>query len=200
MKNMMILFLAVVLLASQAFAFTLQVQDTEVKPGTKAKVSINAAGATDLGAMDLKMTYDPKVLKFSGAETGKLSTNGIVESSSHADGTATLSFADTQGISSDGEVIKVSFDVVGSPGSSAEVSLEARAYGLDLKDMQVELKKGTVSVTEAAKEPEEPAEEAAQGGNNNMVWILIIGAVLVLLGLGAVLLIVGVLAAKKKKK
>lgn len=198
MKNRMIVFLAVVLLAAQAFAFTLQVQDTQTSQGTKAKVSINAAGATDLGAMDLKMTYDPKVLKFSGAETGKISSNGIVESGSNADGTATLSFADSQGISTDGTVLVVTFDVIGGPGSSTDVSLEARAYGLDLKDMPVELKKGTVKVTEAT-EPTEPAPESPQGGNN-MIWILIIGVVLVLLGLGAVLLIVGVLAAKKKKK
>jgi hypothetical protein len=194
MKQKIFVFLAVIMLAFQAGALTLQVQDTEAKQGAKVIVSINAAGATDLGAIDLKVSYDPKVLKFSGAETGRLSTNGMVESSSKTEGTATLSFADTKGISSDGEVIKVSFDVIGAPGSSTEVSLEARAYGADLKDMPAEVKKGTVSVT-----AESSGDTQVKDGNN-MMWILIIGAVLLLVGGGAVLLLFIALAAKKKKK
>jgi hypothetical protein len=196
MKHKIYIFLAVLLLAFQAGALTLQVQDTEAKQGAKAIVSINAEGATDLGAIDLKVSYDPKVLKFSGAETGKLSTNGMVESSSRTDGTATLSFADAKGISSDGEVLKISFDVIGGPGSSTDVSLEARAYGLDLKDMPAETRKGIVAVLEEG-EPLTPVEPS---GGNNMMWIVIIGGVLLLLGGGAILLLVIAVAAKKKKK
>ena len=202
MKYKILIFLTVLLLAFQASALTLQVQDTQAKQGAKVIVPINAAGATDLGAIDLKVSYDPKVLKFSGAETGKLSTNGMVESSSNADGTATLSFADTAGISSDGEVLKVSFDVIGAPGSSSDVSLEARAYGLDLKDMPAEVTKGTVSVTADNTADTKAIEEtpAHPSGNNSMMWILIIGGVLLLLGGGAILLLVIGIAAKKKKK
>ena len=202
MKQKIFVFLAVLLLAFQAGALTLQVQDTQAKQGAKVVVSINAAGATDLGAIDLKVSYDPKVLKFSGAETGKLSTNGMVESSSKTDGTATLSFVDTKGISSDGEVLKVSFDVIGAPGSSTDVSLEARAYGLDLKDMPAEVTKGTVSVTADNTADTKAIEEtpAPPSGNNSMMWILIIGGVLLLLGGGAILLLVIGIAAKKKKK
>ena len=202
MKYKILIFLTVLLLAFQASALTLQVQDTQAKQGAKVIVPINAAGATDLGAIDLKVSYDPKVLKFSGAETGKLSTNGMVESSSNADGTATLSFADTAGISSDGEVLKVSFDVIGAPGSSSDVSLEARAYGLDLKDMPAEVTKGTVSVTADNTADTKAIEEtpAPPSGNNSMMWILIIGGVLLLLGGGAILLLVIGIAAKKKKK
>jgi hypothetical protein len=202
MKQKIFVFLAVMLLAFQASALTLQVQDTTAKQGAKAIVSINAVGATELGAIDLKVSYDPKVLKFSGAETGMLSTNGMVESSSQADGTATLSFADTKGISSDGEVLKMSFDVIGAPGSSTDVSLEARAYGIDLKDMPAEVKTGTVSVTaDSTADTQAKGEDPVPpSGNNNMMWILIIGGVLLLLGGGAVLLLVIALAAKKKKK
>ena len=202
MKHNIFVFLAVLLLAFQASALTLQVQDTQAIQGAKAIVSINAAGATDLGAIDLKVSYDPKVLKFSGVETGKLSTNGMVESSSKTDGTATLSFVDTKGISSDGEVLKVSFDVIGAPGSSSDVSLEARAYGLDLKDMPAEVTKGTVSVIADSTADTKATEEtpAPPSGNNNMMWILIIGGVLILLGGGAILLLVIAVAAKKKKK
>jgi len=131
-----------------AAGVSIKIDDMSVEQGSKSMIPVSVAGASKLGAMDIKMEYDPTVLKFVDAELGEISTNGIIESNEVSPGTVPLSFADTKGISGDGTLIELNFEVTGAVGSSTKIEIKARAYGIDLKDISVETKGGTITVSE----------------------------------------------------
>jgi len=118
----------------------------EAGTGSVVTVPVLVNGAANLGAMDIQITYDPSVLTFTGAQMGSMSGNGFVESNAPQAGTALVSFVDTQGISGSGEVVKLSFSVTGASGSSSPLTVDARAYDLDLKDVPLTAMSGMVTV------------------------------------------------------
>ena len=118
----------------------------EAGTGSVVTVPVLVNGAVNLGAMDIQITYDPSVLTFTGAQMGSMSGNGFVESNAPQAGTGLVSFVDTQGISGSGEVVRLTFSVTGSSGSSSPLTVEARAYDLDLKDVPLTAMSGMVTV------------------------------------------------------
>jgi len=118
----------------------------EAGTGSVVTVPVLVNGAANLGAMDIQITYDPSVLTFTGAQMGSLSGNGFVESNAPQAGTALVSFVDTQGITGSGEVVRLTFSVMGTAGSSSPLTLDARAYDLDLKDVPLTAMSGMVTV------------------------------------------------------
>lgn len=152
MKKLSIFFLALVGLlligTASAAAVIVTIPSGSFGAGAKATIPVTVSGASNLGAMDLTITYDPAILKFSKAELGDLSTNGLVEGNEAQPGVAKISFADTKGISGDGTLLKVTFDVVGSKGASTTLNAGAKAYGLDLKDIPATIQGGTITVSQ----------------------------------------------------
>ncbi len=191
MKYTTILF-TVLLLASMVRASTIEAKDTTAAEGSKATVSLYVSGVTKLGAMDLKVQYDPQVLQFKGASLGDASSNGLIESKDSGNGVAMISFADTKGISADGELVVLSFDVTGKAGSSTKISLDARAYGTDLKDMPIDVKAGNVQVV-AGKVPPVTKSVSGSTGTDNTMLYMIAGAVVLII-------VVAVVVVKSKKK
>ena len=133
----------------------IKIDDMSVEQGSKSMVPVSVVGASKLGAMDIKVEYDPSVLKFVDAELGEISTNGIIESNEIYSGMVLLSFADTKGITGDGTPIELNFEVMGAVGSSTKLELEGRAYGTDLKDIPVETHGGTITVSEKTEQTPE---------------------------------------------
>jgi hypothetical protein len=153
MKKLSIIFLALMgllLIGTASAAVMVTIPSGTVGAGAKATIPISVAGASNLGAMDVTISYDPAVLKFSKAELGELSTNGIVEGNEVQPGVAKISFADTKGISGDGTLLLVTFEVVGAKGASTALNAGARAFGLDLKDMPASAQGGTITVSQTA--------------------------------------------------
>jgi hypothetical protein len=198
MKYTTILF-TVLMLASFACASTLVAKDTTGTQGTRATVSLYVSGATKLGAMDIKVQYDPKVLQFKEASLGDVSSNGLIEARDSGSGTVMISFADTKGISFDGELISLAFDVVGKAGSSTQISLDAKAYGTDLLDMPLDVKAGSVRVVSGASVSTTLAENKQTGGDNMLIYI-ILGVVVLIILAGLAVIGVGLLMKSKKKK
>ena len=160
-------FLAV---AQTALAFDLKLEDTTITGS--GEVSITVTGAKDLGAVDLKATYDKNLLKLESVELGSVSKNGMVEYKDDG-GSVSISCVDSDGISKDGQLLKMKFSALGKGVSDS--ALTASAYGTDLKDMQVEAKGGKITA----------------GSSSSMMWI-IIGAV--------ILAAISFFALKKKKR
>lgn len=133
-----------------------------------------------LWTLGLFIVYDSKVLKFAGAELGEISTNGIIESNEVNPGTVLLSFADTKGISGEGDIIKLNFNVVGAARTSTKIKLEARAYGVDLKDIAVKTSEGTITVSEKKQESTNSNQNQAPS-DNNLLYYIIAGAVVVVI-------------------
>jgi hypothetical protein len=152
MKKLSIIFLALMGLlligTASAAAVMVTIPSGTVGTGAKATIPVTVAGASNLGAMDLTIAYDPSVLKFSRAELGGISTNGLVEGNEIQPGLAKISFADTKGISGDGTLLQVTFDVIGTNGASTTLNGDAKAYGLDLKDVPATTNGGTITVSQ----------------------------------------------------
>ena len=145
--SILLLILAMAFLISTATAGVIvTVNAGTAGEGKTATIPVTVNGASNLGAMDLVLTYDPTVLKFTSVELGDLSTNGIVEGKEVQSGMAKISFADTKGISGDGNILKVTFDVTGKKGSTTNLGVSAQAYGLDLKDIPTTAQGGAIAV------------------------------------------------------
>ena len=195
MKYTTILFTVLLLasIISAVSASTIEAKDTTGAEGGQATVSLYVSGVTKLGAMDIKVQYDPKVLQFKKASLGDVSSNGLIESKSSGSGVAMISFADTKGISSDGELVSLTFDVTGKAGSSSQISLDARAYGTDLKDMPIDVKAGNVQIVSGGASAT-TLSESKQAGTDNTMLYLIAGAVVLI-----IVVVVLVMKSKKKK-
>jgi hypothetical protein len=147
------IFLAIItsmaLLACSASAATMQVAvgSAQGGAGTTVTVPIMVSGASNLGAMDLQVSYDPAQLKLAGAQMGSISSGGVIEANEPQAGVALVSLIDPQGINGSGEVVKITFTVPNSMGTPVPLALQARAYDLDLKDIPVTSQGGTVTAT-----------------------------------------------------
>ncbi len=82
--------LALLVAGAAAATMTVSVDSATVSAGSKAVIPVKVSGASNLGAMDLVITYDPVVLKFSGADLGEISTNGMIDSNSATPGTVKI--------------------------------------------------------------------------------------------------------------
>lgn len=139
--------LSMITAAAVAGVMTVSVDSATGSPGSKVFIPITVNGASNLGAMDVVVTYDPTVLKFSGADLGELSTNGMIDSNSPSPGTVKIGVVDTKGVSGNGALIKMNFDVIGHSGSNSPVSVQVTgAWNLDLVDVLTSVSGGTVSV------------------------------------------------------
>ena len=151
--------LVVVLFLMLAFAFTfvgeavaatttVSVADSSGANGDMVKVPINVVDASNLGTMGISLTYDSSVLKGIEADSGALATNSLVESNEIEAGKMLISFADTSGISGDGAILEVTFEVLGDPGVSTQIAIEAVGYDADMLDVPLETAPGTFRVVE----------------------------------------------------
>jgi hypothetical protein len=145
----MFFFIGLVLLVAGAAAapMTVSVDSASVGAGAKAVIPVKVSGASNLAAMDLVITYDPAVLQFSGADLGGISTNGMIETNVATPGTLKIGLVDTKGISGDGTLINMQYNVVGTSGATTQVNPQVTgAWNLDLVDIQTTVSGGTISV------------------------------------------------------
>jgi len=150
------LFIGLVLLVAGAAAapMAVSVNSASVDAGSIAVIPVKVSGASNLAAMDLVITYNPAVLQFSGADLGEISTNGMIEANSATPGTVKIGFVDTRGVSTDGTLIKLNYNVVGSSGSTSQVTPQVSgAWNLDLVDIQTTVSGGTITVGGGGKTP-----------------------------------------------
>jgi hypothetical protein len=149
-KGYIIITVLMFALISQATAAstTVNVADSKGAKGDNVKVPINVAGASNLGAMGIVLSYDPSVLKGIDANGDTLGANALIESKETKPGTMHISFADSKGISGDGALLDVTFQVVGDTGASTQVSLDATGYDVNLLDVQMKTSPGTFRVEE----------------------------------------------------
>lgn len=123
-KVLMLISLVFLISFASASSLTLIVNDTTGENGAIVEVPIDLEGATDIGSMDIVMSYDSEVLQATGVDAGELGINAYIESNTADDGKIIIALADASGISGDGPVVVVSFEVVGDAGSSSSLELE----------------------------------------------------------------------------
>ena len=81
-------------------------------------------------------------------DLGDISKNGIIEATETRPGTIVINLVDNAGISQDGDLLNLKFDVIGNGGTSSVVSITPKGlYNLDKKDIPAESCSGKITVT-----------------------------------------------------
>jgi hypothetical protein len=157
--------------AVSAAGIVISVNGQTAGAGSKAVIPVTVSGASGLGGVDLTVTYDPKVLKFVSAEAGALSTNGMIESNEPTSGTVLIGAVDSKGMTGDGTIVAMTFNVIGANGATSPVGVEVRgAYTTDQKDVASQASGGTITVGAAGA-------GAASGKQSPMSPVVILGAI-----------------------
>jgi len=146
--------LVLIVAAVPATALSVSAESTSAGSGSQATIPVVVVGASNLGAMDLIVTYDPSVLTFTGADLGSLSKNGMIESNGSPSGTIKIGFVDTRGVTGDGPLITLKFTVVGKEGASSSITPRVTgAWNTDLVDIPMTTSVGTFTVGKGTKTP-----------------------------------------------
>jgi len=97
-----------------------------MQQGTTVKIPIMVCNANDLANMDLTVNYDTTVLKFKSAEKGGLNANSLFESNEASPGNVMISFASSNGASGSASIAILTFDVIGSNGSTSPIRITVK--------------------------------------------------------------------------
>ncbi|MFQ6061612.1 MAG: cohesin domain-containing protein, partial [Methanosarcinales archaeon] len=68
----MLMFFSVFSITALAAGTTVSVSDASADSGTSIEIPIEITGASNVGSMDLELTYDPKVLNATQVKAGTL--------------------------------------------------------------------------------------------------------------------------------
>jgi TolB protein len=79
--------------------------------------------ADSIGNIDMTLLYDPDVLRATGVIKGSLTTDSMLEANILTD-TVRIGIVDSTGISNDGSVVYVRFDVIGSDGMTSPLTIK----------------------------------------------------------------------------
>jgi hypothetical protein len=140
---------------ASAATTSVTVSDTKGSPGSTVKVPINITGASNVGAIDIVLTYNSNVLSVTGAEKGAITKNSLFDSNKGTSGIVAMGVADTGGINGDGSIANISFNVIGKVGDTSPLKLERVALN-DVNshiDILVTLASGTFTVQEKSGMP-----------------------------------------------
>jgi hypothetical protein len=131
-----------------AAGVTVSVADTSIGTGGSADVPVTISGADRLGGMDLTVTYDPAVLKYTGVKQGDLTKNGLIEAKEAEPGRVNIGFINAAGISGDGTLLTLGFTATGAKGTSSPVTVVNRGgFTTSHLDVPATVNSGTVTVT-----------------------------------------------------
>ena len=126
---------------------TVSIDSTSAGARSTATIPVKVTGASNLARMEFIVTYDPSVLKFSNGNIGEVAPNGMVSFTNQDAGSVKVALADPDGISGNGTLVKLVFDVVGSKGAISTMNVNViGAWTKDLTDVRTTTQAGTVTV------------------------------------------------------
>lgn len=116
------------IIGAPAFAssVTIGFQDASGPAGSSAVVPLMVKSAAGLGALQMSVGYDPDVLEPTEVEPGAL-LSGLVDFNIVSPGVLSIAMATSQAVNGDGELMLLSFNVLGGSESLLELS-EVRAW------------------------------------------------------------------------
>jgi len=113
--------------ASVASETTIYVKNTTANFGESVTIPINVSNAKNIGSMDISLRYNPGVLALKNVEKGNLTQNSTMQYNTAEDGKVLIGIIDENGINGNGSLAILSFDVLGYPGNTSDLDLEATA-------------------------------------------------------------------------
>ena len=120
--------------ATPASATTMSVDDASSGYGTTVDLPIDVSSTSNIGAMDISLTYDPAVITATGvvANGTLISATDLIDSYTGTSGIVNISVASLSGITGTESIAIVQFSVVGSGGATSPLTLSTvDAYDLD---------------------------------------------------------------------
>ena len=121
--------------AMPASAITVAIEDASGNYGTTVDVPINVLPSTsNIGAMDISLTYDPAVISPTGvvANGTLISATDLIANHTATSGIVNISVASLYGINGTGSIAAIQFSVVGSDNETSLLTLSRTdAYNLD---------------------------------------------------------------------
>ena len=129
-----VLALLLVCVAQAAGAVTVYVNDTDSDTGTTVNVSIMVSSTSNIGAMDISLTYNPDVISATGVVTDGtlIAATDLIDNHTATRGIVNISVASLYGINVTGSIAVIQFYVDGSDGETSPLTLSrAVAYDLD---------------------------------------------------------------------
>ena len=79
-KVLCMLMLVFALLPALAAGTTVSIKDASADAGASIDIPIEITGASNVGSMDLELTYDPKVLNATQVKAGTLTSGAMLQS------------------------------------------------------------------------------------------------------------------------
>ena len=96
----------------------------------RIEVPVYLTGATNVGSLEYVLVYDPSVLEVVSVDKGMLARTAMIDSGTRTTGRLWTAVIDINGISGDGPVAVVSFNVVGNGVEKITLTLES-VYAYD---------------------------------------------------------------------
>ena len=129
-----VLALLLVCAAQAAGAVTVYVNDTGSDYGTTVDIPIMVSSTSNIGAMDISLTYDPAVISATGvvANGTLIAATDLIANHTATSGIVNISVASLYGINGTGSIAIIQFHVDGSSSETSSLTLSrAEAYDLD---------------------------------------------------------------------
>jgi len=166
--------LVVALGAGTAYAANLQVSiaDASGTKGSTAAVPVTIAGGTNVGSMDLVVTYDPAVLTATDVSAGALN-KGMALGNMSVPGIVAISLADSAGMSGDGPVATITFSVIGNASQTSPLAVQsAKAYdATTFLDIPLAAAGGTFTVTSGTPSGTPAGGTPKPSGDGSMILL-----------------------------
>jgi len=136
---------------ASAAALNISIGSHETDAGASLDVPVMADVPDAVGALQFDVTFDPAVLSISDVTSGALLGNALVEFGGEPAGTVAVAIASLDGISGNGDLVVLTFDVVGDGGDSTALEVsDARAWeGENHLEVLVDAQGGDVSIAES---------------------------------------------------
>ena len=116
------------------------------------RVPVNLAGAKHVGSLEFVLLYDSAVLELVKVQVGPLAGNALIEYRGQSPGRLWAAMVNLSGMTGDGAVALITFDIVGNRSSDSPLTLESVSahHAGTLLDMLVEPTPGRFAVSDHA--------------------------------------------------
>ena len=147
--------LLILICCSLTQAATITIPDTEKESGKTIKIPITIENADNIGGMNITISYENTVLTAQSVEKGTLTTNALLEYDLDTEGEIKIIWVSTEGITGDGSLAIISFDVIGNTDDTSTINVtNIEAADIDtLTDIIIPVQNGVFTVTKARETP-----------------------------------------------
>ena len=161
-KTLLIFFTLMFLIASMATAnaLTLSIPDTTGYIGKTVTIPVKIENASNVGSIELVILYNDSLLNVKKVEKGSL-VKGLITYNTSEAGMIAVNLVDSNGINGDGEIIKITFDILATTeGNTSLVIQNAKAYDVDTyTDLPIDTTTGMLTISTTSGTTQTPGFE-----------------------------------------